>query len=103
MSNQENNGAQNPVLNTIHKVEGFDPAAYAVPYTDLNTGETRKRLPVMAQMAWFRLVYREGKIAVSVTPGKDCFVATAAVCAHSRGETDGLLGSKVRDAVASAR
>ena len=74
MSNQENNAAQNSVLNTIHKVEGFDPAAYAVPYTDLNTGETRKRLPVMAQMAWFRLVYREGKIAVSVTPGKDCFV-----------------------------
>ena len=79
MSNQENNTAQNSVLNTIHKVEGFDPAAYAVPYVDLNTGETRKRLPVMAQMAWFRLVYREGKIAVSVTPGKDCFVATARV------------------------
>ena len=56
MSNQENNTAQNSVLNTIHKVEGFDPAAYAVPYVDLNTGETRKRLPVMAQMAWFRLV-----------------------------------------------
>ena len=42
MSNQENNTAQNSVLNTIHKVEGFDPAAYAVPYVDLNTGETRK-------------------------------------------------------------
>ena len=41
MSNQENNTAQNSVLNTIHKVEGFDPAAYAVPYVDLNTGETR--------------------------------------------------------------
>lgn len=79
MSNQENNTAQNSVLNTIHKVEGFDPAAYAVPYVDLNTGETRKRLPVMAQMAWFRLVYPEGKIAVTVIPGQDCFVASARI------------------------
>ena len=79
MSNQENNTAQNSVLNTIHKVEGFDPAAYAVPYVDLNTGETRKRLPVMIQIAWFRLKYPEGKIAVQVTQGKDCFVATAKV------------------------
>ena len=91
MSNQENNGAQNSVLNTIHKVEGFDPAAYAVPYTDLNTGETRKRLPVMAQMAWFRLVYREGKIAVSVTPGKDCFVATARVYPSYKDPADSYL------------
>ena len=91
MSNQENNTAQNSVLNTIHKVEGFDPAAYAVPYVDLNTGETRKRLPVMAQMAWFRLVYREGKIAVSVTPGKDCFVATARVYPSYKDPADSYL------------
>ena len=91
MSNQENNTAQNSVLNTIHKVEGFDPAAYAVPYVDLNTGETRKRLPVMAQMTWFRLVYREGKIAVSVTPGKDCFVATARVYPSYKDPADSYL------------
>lgn len=91
MSNQENNTAQNSVLNTIHKVEGFDPAAYAVPYVDLNTGETRKRLPVMAQMAWFRLVYREGKIAVSVAPGKDCFVATARVYPSYKDPADSYL------------
>ena len=91
MSNQENNTAQNSVLNTIQKVEGFDPAAYAVPYVDLNTGETRKRLPVMAQMAWFRLVYREGKIAVSVTPGKDCFVATARVYPSYKDPADSYL------------
>lgn len=71
--------SNNSLLNTIHKVDGFDPAAYAVEYTDLYTGEVRKRLPVMAQMAWFRLVYPEGKISVSVTSGKDCFVATARV------------------------
>ena len=30
--------AQSAVLGTIHKVEGFDPTAYAIDYTDLNTG-----------------------------------------------------------------
>ena len=79
MNNPTTNTAASVALNTINKVEGFDPSAYAIDYTDLGTGETRKRLPVMAQLAWFRLVYREGKIAVSVTAGKDCFVATARV------------------------
>lgn len=63
----------------INRVEGFDPAAFAVEYTDMNTGEVHKRLPVMIQMAWFRLKYPEGRIAVEVTPAKDCFVAKARV------------------------
>ena len=58
------------LINKINAVEGFDPTPYAVDYTDLNTGETRKRLPVMAQMAWFRLKYPEGRIAVQVAPGQ---------------------------------
>ena len=66
-------------LDSIHKVEGFDPSPFAVDYTDLNTQETRKRLPVMIQMAWFRLKYPEGRIAIQVSPGKDCFVATARI------------------------
>jgi hypothetical protein len=66
-------------LENINKVEGFDPASFAVEYTDLNTGEVRKRLPVMIQMGWFRLRYPEGRIAIQVSPGKDCFVATARV------------------------
>lgn len=66
-------------LDSIHKVEGFDPTPFAVDYTDLNTQETRKRLPVMIQMAWFRLKYPEGRIAIQVSPGKDCFVATARI------------------------
>ena len=66
-------------IGTINKVEGFDPAPFAVDYTDLENGEVRKRLPVMIQMAWFRMVYPEGRIAVAVSPGKDCFVATAKV------------------------
>ena len=43
------------ILSTINAVEGFNPEDYAVDYTDLNTKETRKRLPVIAQIAWFRL------------------------------------------------
>lgn len=66
-------------LSEINRVEGFDPVPFAVDYTDLNTGETRKRLPVMIQMAWFRLKYPEGRIAVQVVPGKECFVATARI------------------------
>lgn len=90
-TNNNPTAVQNQVLNNIHKVEGFDPSAYAVPYTDLNTGEVRKRLPVMAQMAWFRLVYPEGKIAVSVVPGKDCFIATAKVYPSYQDPVDSFL------------
>ena len=72
-------------LQKINAVDGFDPSALAVEYTDLNStsgGDKRLRLPVMAQIGWFRLKYPEGRIAVSVTPGKDCFVATARVYPH---------------------
>ncbi len=74
--------SQNPdtnIISSINAVEGFDPLPSAVDYTDLSTGETRKRLPVMIQMAWFRLKYPEGKISVEVSPGHDCFVAKARV------------------------
>ena len=67
------------ILSTIHKVEGFDPTPLAVEYMDLTTQEKRKRLPVMAQLAWFRLRYPEGKIAISVEAVKDYFVAAARV------------------------
>lgn len=69
-------------ISRINAVEGFDPAPLAVQYEDLNSGESRKRLPVMIQMAWFRLKYPEGRVAISVAPGKDCFVATARVYHH---------------------
>ena len=52
----------------INEVEGFDPTPFAVDYTDLETGEVRKRLPVMIQMAWFRMKYPEGRIAITVSP-----------------------------------
>lgn len=77
--NQNNNASQNAILNTINKVDGFDPTPLAVEYTDLTTQEKRKRLPVMAQLAWFRLKYPEGKIALNVETVKDYFVATARI------------------------
>ena len=81
----------NSILYTINAVEGFDPAQYAVDYTDLTTNETRKRLPVMAQMAWFRLKYPEGRISVQAAPGKDCFVATARVYPSYKDPADCFL------------
>ena len=71
--------AMRAVISKINAVEGFDPEPCAVEYGDLENGETRKRLPVMVQMAWFRLKYPEGKITTKVTSGRDCFVATARV------------------------
>lgn len=76
---QVNNTTQYNILSTINKVDGFDPAAMAVEYTDLTTQEKRKRLPVMAQLAWFRLRFPEGKIALNVEAVKDYFVATARI------------------------
>ncbi len=83
----------------IHQVEGFDPSALAVEYTDLNSGESRMRLPVMAQMAWFRLVYPEGKISVTATAVKDYYVGHARVYPHYNDPTDSFLA----EATASRR
>lgn len=66
-------------VSKINRIEGFDPEALAVEFTDLSTGEKRKRLPVVIQMAWFRLIYPQGKIALQVSGGKDCFIATARI------------------------
>ena len=79
------------IIGSINAVEGFDPVPYAVDYTDLTTGETRKRLPVMIQMAWFRLKYPEGKISVEVSPGHDCFVAKARVYPSYKDPIDSYL------------
>jgi len=78
-------------ISSINAVDGFDPALLAVDYTDMNTGETRKRLPVMAQMAWFRLKYPEGRFTLSVIQEKDYFIATAKVFAHFTNPQDQYL------------
>lgn len=77
-SNEKNNSTLD-MIGTINEIPGFKPAALAVSYSDLKEGETRTRLPVVAQIAWFRLKYPEGKIAVKVAQGANCFVATARV------------------------
>ena len=77
-SNSNDKAAMLAKIEGINKVDGFDPTPFAVDYTDLETGEVRKRLPVMIQMAWFRMKYPEGRIAITVSPGKDCFVARTA-------------------------
>ena len=79
MNQTTNTSSQTAILNTINKVDGFDPTPMAVEYMDLTTQEKRKRLPVMAQLAWFRLKHPEGKIALSVEAVKDYFVATARI------------------------
>lgn len=79
MNQNTNSNSQTSILNTINKVDGFDPMPMAVEYVDLTTQEKRKRLPVMAQLAWFRLKHPEGKIALNVEAVKDYFVATARI------------------------
>ena len=91
ISNSDNKTASMEMIGKINVVEGFDPEPFAVEYSDLNTSEKRKRLPVIYQMAWFRLRYPEGKIAVTVEPGKDCFVATARVYPSYKDSPDSFL------------
>ena len=67
------------ILATINAVEGFEPEVYAVDYTDLNTKETRKRLPVIAQIDWFRLKYPLGKISLKIEQKGNIFIATAKI------------------------
>ena len=78
-NNSNEKAAMMPYIENINKVEGFDPAPFAVEFSDLNSAEKSKRLPVMIQIAWFRMKYPEGRIAVQVVPAKDHFVATARI------------------------
>lgn len=90
-NNSNDRAAMLAQIGTINQVNGFDPTPFAVDYADLGTGEERKRLPVMIQMAWFRMKYPEGKIAVQVIPAKDCFVATARVYPSYKDPVDCFL------------
>ena len=53
--------------------------------------QSKRPLPVMAQIAWFRLKYPEGRISVQAAPGKDCFVATARVYPSYKDPADCFL------------
>lgn len=91
-NNSNDKAAMLAKIASINQVDGFDPTPFAVDFTDLNTNEKRKRLPVMIQIAWFRLQNPEGKIAVSVTPAKDCFVATARIYKSYKNSPEEYLG-----------
>ena len=91
MMNGNDNSAALAKIATINIVEGFDPAPLAVEYTDMNTGEKRKRLPVIIQIAWFRLKYPEGRFTLRVTAINDYFVATARVYKHYMDPIDCFL------------
>lgn len=70
------------IIETINQVQGFEPSQFAIKLADLSeNGEERMRLPVMTQLAWFRLKFPMGKIAVEVGPSGDLFVAKARVYA----------------------
>lgn len=84
-------------LNSINQVEGFDPMLFAVEYTDMATGKSRKKIPVLIQIAWFRMVYPKGRIATTITPCKDGFVASARIYADYNDGPDCYLA----DATAS--
>lgn len=80
------------VIETINQIQGFDPAQFALKLTDLSeNGEERMRLPVMIQLAWFRLKYPMGKIALTVEPVGEVFVAKAKVYADYKDPVDCYL------------
>ena len=66
-NNSNDKAAMLAKIEGINEVEGFDPTPFAVDYTDLETGEVRKRLPVMIQMAWFRMKYPEAYCHYGIT------------------------------------
>lgn len=77
----QNNNMQTMLdkISEINKVDGFDPSVFAVEYTDMNTNEKRLRLPVITQIAWFRLLYPKGKIAIKIEQKGELFVSSAKV------------------------
>lgn len=71
-------------IDSIYAVDGFDPLLLteSYEYTDSSTGEVGKTvvLPARVRVAWFRMVYREGKIVTTVrSEGDGRFVAEAKV------------------------
>ena len=80
------------MVESLNYVDGFEPSVFVMDLMNLTTGEVRKRLPVNAQIAWFRLKYPMGRIAVSVKPGKnESYIATAKVYADVKDGVENYL------------
>ncbi len=90
MSQNNSNEKQESMelIKKIKEVPGFNPELFLEEYTDLKTGETRPYLPVLIRMAWCRMLYPESKFAVSVTPIKNGFSATARVYLNYKDPVD---------------
>lgn len=89
---QASKDAAMKMVEELNRVEGFDSSVFVMDLTNLTTGEVRKRLPVNAQIAWFRLKYPMGKIAVSVKAGRnESQIATAKVYADFKDGVDNYL------------
>lgn len=86
MSSQDSNQKEVMIerISQINRVEGFDPTPFALELTDLNTMKVRTIIPVSVQIAWFKMKYPDGKIAVSVqnVRGDDRYIASAKIYAH---------------------
>jgi len=71
------------ITKKVNHVEGFDPEALAEIYprpTPDDPNKTEKRLPVIVQIAWFRMKHPNGKLLVTVTvDDKNYFIAHARV------------------------
>lgn len=93
MSQNTNNDKQNMLakIDEINKVEGFDPYPLAIDIADLNSSESRKHLPVVVQIAWFRMKYPEGKIATTVERDQEYYVATSRVYPSYKDGSDAYL------------
>lgn len=78
-------------IDEINRVDGFDPYPLAIDIADLNSSESRKHLPVVVQIAWFRMKYPEGKIATTVERDQDYYVATSKVYPNYKEGPDSYL------------
>ena len=79
MEVEKDRAAQFRILGGLNQVHGFDPSVFAEDRTDLTTGSSWKKLPTPIKIAWFRMKYPEGRIAVQVTPLKENFMARARI------------------------
>lgn len=66
------------INDNIHHVDGFDPFALAKEGTNEN-GEKYLYLPVIAQIAWFRFEFPNGKLPVAIRQEGEEYIAEARV------------------------
>lgn len=91
MENETKKTSSQIKIEEINKVEGFEPSEFAVDYTDLEDQKTHKRLPVTVQIAWFRMKYPTGKIALDVAKSGEYFVAKARIYADYKDPVESYL------------